>query len=60
MTRKALPGRPGEAHCPKCGRRVATDLRGDREVYAMHGHIPGGVSCHNSGQSVVPPKEQGR
>ena len=60
MTRKALPGRPGEAYCPKCRRAepIRTVFRNGREEYVMHGHVPGGgVSCHNSGQPVVPPKE---
>ena len=56
-TTNALPGRPGRAHCPRCGRDdIRTVWRGDKEVYVVHDHVPdGGVICHNSGQQVKRP-----
>ena len=50
---KALPGRPGSADCPKCGRKdVTTRWQHQREEYVMHDYVPGGVNCHNSGVRV--------
>lgn len=50
---RATPDQPGSAHCPRCKRDdIRTVYRHGREEYVMHDHVPGGVSCHNSGQQV--------
>jgi hypothetical protein len=52
----ARSGNRGRAHCSKCGRDVDTVFRNGREEYVMHPYVPDGdLSCHNSGQPVVPP-----
>lgn len=58
-TTKALPGRPGSAYCPRCGRpAVETEWEdGVGEVYKPHNYPGDGtVKCmKGSGRPVVPP-----
>lgn len=57
--RKATPGQPGSAYCPRCGRsEVPTYMERGEEKYAPHARKGSVVTCYTgSNQPVAPPRE---